>query len=66
MSKKYVVQHKKRGKEGVLIAESSTFAPLFSSSKKMKIGHDEAKQNNDKDGDATEITHDNKRKHYIG
>ena len=57
---------KKTRKRGVLTAESSTFAPLFSSSKKMKIGHDEAEQNNDKDGDATEITHDNKRKHYIG
>lgn len=57
---------KKTRKRGVLTAESSTFAPLFFVIKKMKIGHDEAEQKNDKDGDATEITHDNKRKHYTG
>lgn len=32
----------------------------------MKIGHDEAEQKNDKDGDATEITQNNKRQNYIG
>ena len=31
--KKYVAQHKKRGKEGALTAESSTFAPLFFATK---------------------------------
>lgn len=53
-------------KEPVEPLKTPTFAPLFSSSKKMKIGHDEAEQNNNKDGDATEITQNNKRKHYIG
>lgn len=61
MSKNMLYNIKKTRKRGVLTAESSTFAPLFSSSKKMKIGHDEAKQKNDKDGDATEITQNNKR-----
>ena len=38
----------------------------FRHQKKMKIGHDEAVQKNDKDDDATEITQNNKRKNYIG
>ena len=32
----------------------------------MKISHNEAEQNNDKDGDATEITQNNKLKDYTG
>ena len=66
MSKKHVIQHKNREKRGCRTTETPTFAPLFSSSKKMKKGHDEAEQQNDKDDDATEITQNNKRKNYIG
>lgn len=66
MSKNMLYNIKKTRKRGVLTAETPTFAPLFSSSKKMKIGHDEAEQKNDKDDDATEITQNNKRKNYIG
>lgn len=66
MSKKYVIQHKNREKRACRTTETPTFAPLFSSSKKMKKGHDEAVQKNDKDDDANEITQNNKRQNYIG
>lgn len=66
MSKKHVIQHKNREKRAYRTTETPTFAPLFSSSKKRKIGHDEAEQKNDKDDDANEITQNNKRKNYIG
>lgn len=66
MSKNMLYNIKNRKKRAYRTTETPTFAQLFSSSKKMKIGHDEAVQKNDKDDDATEITQNNKRKNYIG
>lgn len=66
MSKKYVIQHKNRRKRACRTTENPYLCTTLFVIKKMKIGHDEAEQNNNKDGDATEITQNNKRKHYIG